>query len=177
MNESSNKITLEMVMNGIRGLQERSLAMEEAVREQSELIRELKAKEFAKPIELVKVDKGSFNFPISSCTKLEGVGKLKLPGSFLLIPNFVDPDIFTYEDEFLKKPFHVLSSIREKAVSFTISNVLEEKAKENVFYQNQMEFLFFFYEFDISKSISFLSHLEDFLYDLYEFNISKFLSW
>ena len=89
----------------------------------------------------------------------------------------MDPDIFTSEGESLQKPFHVLSSIREKAVSSTISNVLEEKAKENVFYRNQMEFLFFFYEYDIGKSISFLSHLEDLLYDLYEFNIQKFLSW
>ena len=176
-NKFSNKITLEMVMKGIQDLLKVVREQSELIREQSELIRELKAKEFAKPIELVKVDKGSFNFPISSLTKLEGVGKLKLPESFLLIPNFVDPDILTYEDEFLRKPYHVLFSIREIAFSFTISNVLEEKAKENVFYQNQMEFLFFFYEFDISKSISFLSHLEDFLYDLYEFNISKFLSW
>ena len=160
----------EMVMKSLNSLHE-------AVRRNAEDIRELKAKEFAKPIELVKVDKGSFNFPISSWTKLEGVGKLKLPGSFLLIPNSVDPDILTYENEFLRKPYHVLFSIREIAFSFTISNVLEEKAKESVFYRNLMEFLFFFYEFDIGKSISFLSHLEDCLYDLYEFNISKFLSW
>ena len=133
----------------------------------------------AKPIEIVKVDKGSFNFPISSLTKLEGVGKLKLPESILLTPNFMDPDIFTSEGESLQKPFHVLSSIREKALSFTISNVLEEKAKENGFYRNLMDFLFFYYEFDIKKFISFLSvflHLEDLLYDLYEFNIQKFLS-
>ena len=76
MNESSNKITLEMVMKGIQDLLE-------AVREQSELIRELKGKKFTKALELEKVDKGSFNFPISSLTKLEGVGKLDFPKSFL----------------------------------------------------------------------------------------------
>ena len=39
MNESSNETTLEMVMNGIRGLQERSLAIQEAVRRNSDDIR------------------------------------------------------------------------------------------------------------------------------------------
>jgi len=96
---------------------------------------EIDFKAFAKALEIEKVDKGSFNFPISSLTKLEGVGKLKFPESF--------------------------PSVQEKAFSPTISYVLKEKAEEIVFYRNLMEFLFFFYEFDIGKSISFLSHLED----------------
>ena len=134
----------------------------------------------AKPIEIEKVDKGSFNFPISSLTKLEGVGKLKLPESILLTPNFVDPDIFTSEDDFLQKPFHVLSLIRENTFYPAVSYVLKERVEKKVLYRNLMEFLIFFYEFNIRNSILFLSvflHLEDLLYELYEFNISKFLSW
>ena len=133
----------------------------------------------AKPIEIVKVDKGSFNFPISSLTKLEGVGKLKLPDSILLTPNFVDPDILTFKGDFLQKPFHVLSSIRENTFCPAVSYVLKERVEKKVLYQNLMEFLIFFYEFNIRNSVFFLSvflHLEDLLYDLYEFNIQKFLS-
>ena len=116
----------------------------------------------AKPIEIVKVDKGSFNFPISSLTKLEGVGKLKLPESILLTLNFVDPDTFTSKEEISEKPspelppistaliapekFVVLSPVQKKAFSPTISYVLMEKAKEKDFCRNLMDFLFFYYE-------------------------------
>ena len=169
-NESVNEISMELVMKGIQELLE-------AVGEQSELIRELKAKKFSKALEIEEVDKGSFNFPISSLTKLEGVGKLKLPDSILLTPNFVDPDILTFKGDFLQKPFHVLSSIRENTFCPAVSYVLKERVEKKVLYRNLMEFLFFFYEFDIGKSISFLGHLTYLLYDLYEFNISKFLFW
>ena len=175
-NESLSPSFQELMIKSLNSLTE-------AIRDHNENFRVIIAKldlyleKCANPIEIEKVDKGSFNFPISSLTKLEGLGKLKLPESILLTPNFVDPDTFTSEGESLQKPFHVLSSIREKAFSFTISNVLEEKAKESVFYRNLMEFLFFFYEFNIRKSVSFSSHLTDLLYNLYEFNIQKSLSW
>ena len=70
------------------------------------------------------------------------------------------------------------SLVQEKTFSPTISYVLEEKAGEKGFYRNLMDFLFFYYEYEIPKKVlrAFL-HLEDLLYDLYEFNISKFLSW
>ena len=124
---------------------------------------EIELKAFAKTLELVKVDKGKSNFPISSLTKLEGIGKLDFPEFSLPFPNFMDPESFP--------------SVQKKTFYPTISNVLEEKAEQKFFYRNLMEFLFFFYEYDIGKSISFLSHLEDLLYDIYEFNIQKFLTW
>ena len=67
-------------------------------------------------------------------------------------------------------------SVQEKTFSPTISYVLEEKAEKKGFYRNLMDFLFFYYEYEIPKKfLRVFLHLEDLLYDLYEFNISKFL--
>ena len=124
------------------------------------------------------ISKSAWEIELKACAKT--LELVKLPESSIPTPKFVDYNVLTSEGDFLQKPFHVLASIRENTFYPAVSYVLKERVEKKVLYRNLMEFLFFFYEFDIGKPIFFLSvflYLEDLLYNLYEFNISKFLSW